>query len=58
MVDLAGHITNITTVVTAVVTWATDVLALFMEPPLVIFVGVGIAIAVLKFGKRLVMIRR
>lgn len=51
--DLAGDLTNISTVVTSVVTWVTDIMAVFMEPPLVIFVGMTIAGIVISRVKHL-----
>lgn len=39
---LADDITNITTVITGFVSWIQSVMAVFMQPPLVIFVGITI----------------
>lgn len=51
--DLAGDITNVSTVITAVTDWVTDIMAVFMEPPLVIFVGLAIGYGVIRQVKKL-----
>lgn len=51
--DLASDLSNISTVITSVTDWVTDILAVFMQPPLVIFVGIGIALIIIRTGKKL-----
>ena len=40
--SLTAFLTNLTEIVTAVTVMFTDVMSVFMEPPLVVFVGLGI----------------
>lgn len=42
MATLTSFLTNLTEIVTAVTTMFTDIMSVFMEPPLVVFVGLGI----------------
>lgn len=53
MADLAGFITNLTTVTTAVGTWVTTTFNMFTEPPLIVYVGLGIFIRVAHLVKGL-----
>ena len=39
---LTAFLNNLTEIVTSVTTMFTNVMAVFMEPPLVVFVGLGI----------------
>ena len=39
---LTGFLANLTEIVTSITTMFTSVMAVFMEPPLVVFVGLGI----------------
>lgn len=40
--SLTGFLANLTEIVTSITTMFTSVMAVFMEPPLVVFVGLGI----------------
>ncbi len=42
MADLTGFLLNISEIMTATAGWVTDIMGIFMEPPLVVFVGLGI----------------
>ena len=59
MATLTEFITNMTEVVSAISTMFVDVLSIFMEPPLVFFLGIGvfgavagIALRMIRGGKR------
>jgi len=53
MADLAGFLTNLTLVTDAVSTMVTSTFSIFMEPPLIVFVGLGIFITVAHLVKGL-----
>lgn len=40
--SLTGFLANLTEIVTSLTTMFTSVMSVFMEPPLVVFVGMGI----------------
>lgn len=42
MADLTSFLANLTEIITAITTMFTSVMAVFMEPPLSVFVGMGI----------------
>lgn len=51
--DLAGDLSNLTVVSTSVTAQATTIMQLFMQPPLVIFVGITVFAIVVKIVARL-----
>ena len=40
--SLAAFLTNLTEIMTSITSWVTTLMGIFMEPPLVVFVGLGI----------------
>lgn len=46
-------LTNLTEIATSLTTMATSIMALFMEPPLVVFVGLAIFVAIVGIVRRL-----
>lgn len=50
--DLAGDLSNISTVITSASSWVRSTMTMFMEPPLVIFVGITIFAGVARMVKR------
>ncbi|QLC51113.1 hypothetical protein HWN40_13235 [Methanolobus zinderi] len=42
MADLTGFLGNLSEVITSVSGWVVDIMGIFMEPPLIVFVGLGI----------------
>jgi len=52
-VTLTQLLTNLTEIATSLTTMATSIMALFMEPPLVVFVGLAIFVAIVGIVRRL-----
>ena len=52
-VVLADFLTDIGTIITAMTTWVVAILEIFTEPPLSIFVAIGIFLTVVYLGKSL-----
>lgn len=51
---LATFITDITSIVTAVIGWVTDILVLFLQPPMILFVGFAAVSAAYGMTRKLV----
>lgn len=53
MADLTTFLANLTTVTTSVGTWVTSTFDMFTQPPLIVYVGLGIFIRVAHLVKGL-----
>ena len=56
--SLAEFLTNLTDIVTALTTMFTSVMAVFMEPPLSLFIGVGLFVMLVGLIGRYLLGRR
>lgn len=49
---------EMTAVVTAVIGWVTDIIAIFLEPPTIYFVGVALVGAIAGMSKKFIPMRK
>lgn len=56
--NVTQFLENAGAVITSTTEWFTGVLGIFMEPPLVIFLGIGIFASVVRIASKLVRARR
>lgn len=56
--DIAGDMTNISTVITSLTGWVTDLMTLFMQPPLVYFVAIGFFLVGFRLVRGILIRRR
>lgn len=54
MPTLTSFLTDITSVVTAVIGWVGDILTLFLQPPMILFIGFAAVSAAYGMTRRLV----
>lgn len=51
--NLTSDLANVGTVISSVSDWVVDMIQIFMDSPLILFVGFSFTVAGLKVGKRL-----
>lgn len=56
--DLTTFLTNLTEIVTALTTMFTSIMSVFMEPPLVLYVGLGIFLTIIGVVAKYLLGRR